>query len=36
MKIVGLVEDTKSESPKEIGQCYLCGRARDKSTKKIM
>ncbi|XP_029341493.1 piggyBac transposable element-derived protein 4-like [Acyrthosiphon pisum] len=36
MKILGLVEDTHilSERPKGIGRCYLCGRARNKSTRK--
>lgn len=36
MKILGLVEDTPclSERPKGIGRCYLCGRARNKSTRK--
>lgn len=36
MKMLGLVEDTPilSVRPKGIGRCYLCGRARNKSTRK--
>jgi len=36
IKMLGLVEDTPifSECPKGIGRCYLCGRARNKSTRK--
>lgn len=36
MKILGIVEDIPilSERPKGIGRCYLCGRARNKSTRK--
>jgi hypothetical protein len=35
MKILGFVEDTPIlfERPKGIGRCYLCGRARNKSSK---
>lgn len=36
MKMLGLVEDELrlSERPKGIGRCYLCGQARNKSTRK--